>query len=48
MPTITANMKDVGELIGRAVKADELEGLLRLAKAELKETDAARVRSGSS
>jgi phenylalanyl-tRNA synthetase beta chain len=36
MPTITANMKDMNELMGRPMDADEFEKRLRLAKAELK------------
>jgi len=39
MPTITANMKDLCDLAGRALEPAELEEHLRLAKAELKDFD---------
>lgn len=39
MPTITADLEDLRELVGRPAGPEELERLLRLAKAELKEHD---------
>lgn len=39
MPTITANLIDIGRLSGLSMSADELEEKLRLAKGELKEYD---------
>ena len=39
MPTITADLEDLRALVGRSVDTAELEHLLRLAKAELKEHD---------
>jgi phenylalanyl-tRNA synthetase beta chain len=41
MPTITANLNDINALLDRSLNAEELEEHLRLAKAELKEHDAA-------